>query len=216
MSCSQIRPRLAEFVYGDLARPEAREVEVHLRSCPACRKEQTALAGVRRLLDCGGTVLVPADLPAIYRRAADMERRRARIWRRAGIAALGVAAAVLIVAMLLRLEIHADARQVVIRWGTLAELSERQALSPLEADPALARSRLPELQSELDVLSELVQGLTEEQDARERRIAVDRASFRAELDELRRQTILHWMATERDVAALCGTQLTSTQKGGLP
>jgi Putative zinc-finger len=213
MNCSQVRQRLAEFVYADLAPPEAWEVEAHLRSCPECRKDKTALAGVRSLLDCGGTVSVPADLPAIYRRAAEMQKRRASIWRRSSIAALGAAAAVLIVAMVLRLEIHADARQVVIRWGTLAE---RQALSPLEADPALARSRLPELQSELAVLSELVQGLTEEQDARERRIAVDRASFRAELDELRRQAILHWMATERDVGALYGTQLTSTQKGGLP
>ena len=216
MNCSQIRQRLAELVYGDLAPPEAQEIEAHLHSCPECRKEQTALASARRLLDCAGTVAIPADLPAIYRRAAEMQRRRARIWRRAAIATLGAAAAVFIAAMVLRLEIRADASQVVIRWGTPAELSERQALSPMEAGSVLARSRLPELQSELDVLSELVQGLTEDQDARERRIAEDRAFLRAELDEFRRQAALHWMATERDVAALCGTQLISTQKGGLP
>ncbi len=137
MNCSQIRQRLAELVYGDLAPPEAREIEAHLSSCPACRKEQRALAGVRSLLDCDGTVSVPADVAAIYRRAADTQRRRARTWRRAAMATLGAAAAVLIVAMVLRLEIRADARQVVIRWGAQADLSERQLLSPLQADSAL-------------------------------------------------------------------------------
>jgi anti-sigma factor RsiW len=214
MSCSPIRERLAEFVYGDLTPAEAREVEEHIRSCPACRREHAALAGVRSLLDQAGTPAISADLPAIYRRAAEIQGRRARAWRRAGMGILGAAAAVLIVTMLLRLEVRADARQVVIRWGAPAEPQESPIIAPLDVQPAVASRSSSELQGELDILSELIQGLTEQQEVRDRRSAQDRAWFRAQLDELRRQTVQHWMATERDVAALCSTQLNQTPKGG--
>jgi hypothetical protein len=214
MSCLPIRERLAEFVYGDLTPAEAREVEGHIRSCPACRREQVALAGVRGLLDRAGTPAVPADLPGIYRRAAEMQGRRARAWRRAGMGILGAAAAVLIVTMLLRLEVRADARQVVIRWGAPADLPASRIIAPLDARPAVASRGSSEIRDELDILSELIQGLTEQQEVRDRRSDQDRVWFRAELDELRRQTILRWMATERDVAALCSTQLNQTPKGG--
>jgi hypothetical protein len=213
MSCSPIRERLTEFIYGDLAPAEAREVAEHVRTCPACQQEQAALAGVRNLLDRAGTPAIPADLPAIYRRAAELQGRRARAWRRAGIGTLGAAAAVLIVTMLFRLEVRADAGQLVIRWGAPAELS-RSSVAPLDVPPAVASPSSSKIQGELDILSELIQGLTEQQEARDRQGAQDRAWFRAQLDELRRQTVQHWMATERDVAALCSTQLNQTSKGG--
>jgi hypothetical protein len=212
MSCSPIRERLAEFIYGDLTPTEAREVEEHLRSCPACRREQAALVGVRSLLDRAGTRAVPVDLPGIYQRAAESQERRTRLWRRAGIAILGAAAAVLIVTMLLRLEVRAGAGQVVIRWGP-TELP-KAPIAPLDVQPAVASGSSFEIRSELDILSELIQGLTEQQEIRDRQGAQDRAWFRAQLDELRRQTVQHWMATERDVAALCSTQLNQTSKGG--
>jgi hypothetical protein len=213
MSCSPIRERLTEFVYGDLTPAEAREVEEHIRSCPACRREEAALAGVRGLLDRAGTPAISADLPGIYRRAAEMQGRRARAWHRAGIGILGAAAAVVIVTMLLRLEVRADARQVVIRWGAPAELP-KSPIAPLDVQPAVSSRSSSEIRDELDILSELIQGLMEQQEVRDRRSAQDRTWFRAQLDELRRQTVQHWMATERDVAALCGTQLNQTPKGG--
>jgi hypothetical protein len=126
---------------------------------------------------------------------------------------LGVAAAVLVVTMLFRLEVRADARQVVIRWGAPAELP-KSPIAPLDVRPAVASRSLSEIQGELDILSELIQGLTEQQEVRDRQSAQDLVWFRAQFDELRRQTVQHWMATERDVAALCSTQLNQTPKGG--
>jgi hypothetical protein len=213
MSCSPIRERLAEFVYGDLTPAEAREVEEHIRSCPACRREHAAVVGVRSLLDRTGIPAVPTDLPGIYRRAAELQGRRARAWRRAGMGILGAAAAVVIVTMLLRLEVRADARQLVIRWGAPAELP-KSPIAPLHVQPAVASRSSSEIQGELDILSELIQGLTEQQEVRDRQSAQDLVWFRAQFDELRRQTVQHWMATERDVAALCSTQLNQTPKGG--
>jgi Putative zinc-finger len=212
MNCSSIHERLAEFVYGDLTPTETREFEEHIRSCPACRREQVGLASVRSLLDQAGTPPISADLPGIYRRAAEMQGRRARAWRRAGMGIVGAAAAVLLVTMLLRLEVRADARQVVIRWGAPAELP-KSPIAPLDVQRAVASRSTPEMHDELDILSELIQGLTEQQEVRDRQGAQDRAWFRAQLDELRRQTVQHWMATERDVAALCSTQLNQTPKG---
>jgi hypothetical protein len=117
------------------------------------------------------------------------------------------------VTTLFRLEVRADAGQVVIRWGAPAELP-KSPIAPLDVQPAVTSRSSSEIQSELDMLGELIQGLTDQQEVRDRRSAQDRAWFRTQLDELRRQTVQHWMATERDVAALCSTQLNQTSKGG--
>jgi Putative zinc-finger len=221
MSCSEIRQRLAEFVYGDLTRAEVRDIEAHLHGCRACQREHAALAGVRTMLDRAQATSTSLDLPGIYHRLADLQTRRARLWRRTGFVALGAAAAVLLLTIALQLEIRADARQVVIRWGTPPVQPKEGAPVSAEVGSAGALARSGQIQTELQVLNELVQGLreqqqslTDQQQARDERVARDRAALRAELDELRRQTLLHWMATERDVAALCSAQLTHTQTGG--
>ena len=45
MNCDQVREKLIDLVYGELAGPEAAAVEEHLRGCAACRAE---LARLRR------------------------------------------------------------------------------------------------------------------------------------------------------------------------
>src|SRR5439155_7840756 len=103
MNCAAVRARLASLLYGDLPTAEADEVRQHLAGCPSCREEQTAITGLRPLLDAVPAPAVAVDLPRLYRDAAAGQTRRLRRWRGAAVAALAVAAAVVVALLLSRL-----------------------------------------------------------------------------------------------------------------
>jgi hypothetical protein len=211
MNCKEVQSYLAEFVYDDLASATAAKVIEHLQSCVACRQEHAALLHVRQMLDGAAETSPLVDLPGIYRRAAEMERRRFGSWRRVAIAVAGAAAVFLLGALVLRMELRLDANQLVIRWGAMPDLPQKTAPgAPRFVD---GPSSPAETQNQLLILGELVQGLTQQEEMRERQREEDRAWFLAQIGNLRRQTAQQWMATERDVAALCSTQLNQTQKG---
>jgi len=50
MNCDQVREKLIDLVYGELAGPEAAAVEEHLRGCAACRAELARLRRARAAL----------------------------------------------------------------------------------------------------------------------------------------------------------------------
>ena len=107
MNCTDVRTHLPGFLYGDLKPEEVAAVEHHLTTCPACRSERADLERVRQALSGIPAPTVEVDLHQIFRQAAERQARRARRWRRAAIA-LGAVAAVLLLAVGLRLEIRVE------------------------------------------------------------------------------------------------------------
>jgi anti-sigma factor RsiW len=219
MNCPEARGRLPLLLYGDLTPAEAAPVEAHLAGCPACRRESDALAQVRLLLDQAPVPEEPVDLPALYRRAAERQRRRLRRWRWAAVTGFAAAAAVLLLALGLNLEVRLEPHQVVVRWG---RPPDPPAQTPREAPQPAPVAVRPEprpavdLRDQVQVLSELVQALADDVEARDRGHQEQLARLQARLDEWRRQTTQRWMDTERDVAALAGTRWPQPQKGTLP
>ena len=93
MNCDQVREKLIDLVYGELAGPEAAAVEEHLRGCAACRAElarlRRARAALAKFRAGEPEAAPPLTLPAAPRRIALPYRR----W-------IGAAAAVAAVAIL--------------------------------------------------------------------------------------------------------------------
>lgn len=72
----------------------------------------------------------PVDLAALYRVAADRQARVARRWKRVALAAAALAAGVLLVALLPRLEFRASDHEFAVRWGTPPEVAPPPAPDP--------------------------------------------------------------------------------------
>src|SRR5262245_40570616 len=113
MKCHEIHELLPLHLYGDLELNERSAVEEHLSACPECRAELAALGGVRRALDVTPAEFCHVDVASIYRAESDRLHRRSRRWRAAAV--LTAIAAVLLLA--LRVEVRADGRQLIVRWG---------------------------------------------------------------------------------------------------
>ncbi|HZT83556.1 MAG TPA: zf-HC2 domain-containing protein [Gemmataceae bacterium] len=212
MNCTEARARLADLLYGDLSPAERAAVENHLVGCAACRGERAALEGVRRLLDTVPAPAVQVDVATVYQAAADRQTLRARRWRRAAVALVGLAAALLLAA-LLRLEVRLEANQFVLRWGAAPEAPpappERVVVERVER-PA------PDLEERLRVLDDLLHALAEDVDSRDAQTQKDVARLRARLAELQAQNHEHWTETERNVAALYAAHFRVSRKGEQP
>jgi hypothetical protein len=133
----------------------------------------------------------------------------------------------LVLAALLRLEIRWDRYQAIVRWGAPPTPSELAPISsPVLPPPSAVDGPSPqvtELQQQILVLSELVQGLTAgarenaaDWQAHERRQQQRLAALQSQLQDLKRQTTERWIATERDVAALSSNQTIALHKGSVP
>lgn len=196
MTCSETRDRLALLLYGDLPPDEAARVRDHLRTCPACRAEEAALAQVRHLLAVAPAPRVAVDLAGVYRRAAEQQARRSRRWRRAALVMTAAAVAVLVAAAL-RFEVRVESHQLSLRWADVAAPP-----APAPAPPApVAKTTAPDakFREQMQVLGELVHGQEEVIGQLQDQIA-----------ELRRQLAANarrWQSTERDVAALASNPI---------
>src|SRR5262245_18279786 len=107
MDCNQLREMLPLHVYGDLSADQAVAVERHLEQWSGCRAEAVGLGQVRHGLGASLATDVSRDLPRLYRQAAEHVQKRVRRWRMLAVAGLSLAAALLI-AFLLRVEVHFD------------------------------------------------------------------------------------------------------------
>jgi hypothetical protein len=205
MNCPDVRVHLPALVYGDLNAQEVAAVEVHLTTCPACRKERTDLERVRQALTAMPAPTVEVDVHRIFRQAADRQARRARRWRRAALA-LGAAAALLLFVVGLRLEVRAEAGQLVIRWGNAPakeiEPAPRKAPTPRVVAEQPGPDSLPELERRLRLNNDLIHAVAQDVEDRDRTYRDLLTQLRAALDTLARQTARQWTETERNVAAL--------------
>jgi hypothetical protein len=226
MNCNHVQAELAAFLYGELEPEQAARVNSHVQACALCQARSAENHEVRRLLDLVPAVDVPIDMPALWRQCACRQAQKARHWRRSARWLAGALAAGVVLAFLCRLEIGVAKHQLTLRWGAVptqaepADASAVAAATPHVSDDH--REKLLDMQKQLLVLGELVQGLAAEAEergasgeARERRHEQRIARLQDQLDELRRQTTQRWVATERDLAALSGSH-SSFSQGNLP
>jgi hypothetical protein len=137
---------------------------------------------VRRALDAApAPPLPPVDVAAIYRAAFDRQARLARRWKRTAAVGALVAAGLLLVAVLPRLEVRFNNEEFAVRWGAPPPVvvAPVPPLPPSPApDPRLlaqvkkldARTReLDTLTTELHSLKELLLTLAADVDERDRK-----------------------------------------------
>jgi len=206
MNCESVRAKLPELLYGDLEPGEAGAVRNHLQSCTGCRRDEAALRHLRRLLEAVPTPAVSVDLGQVYRQAAERQQGSVRRWRRAAVLLFGAAAAVVAFAVLPRFEVRVDGSQLVLRWANppAAEVPAQPRPSIAQVDHPEPRSS-PQLEEQVQVLNELVQGQREEM-----------AQLQTQIGDLRQQLAAgtqRWLTTERDIAALSNSQLIARKKG---
>jgi hypothetical protein len=216
MNCPDVRARLPALAYDGLSPAEREPLDKHLAACPSCRKELDELRQVRRLLAAVPAPAVPVDLPALYRRAAELQARRLRRWRRLAVAS-SAAAAVLFLLFGLGLEVRVEAHQVVLRWGTPpaatpdAPAPDHQAQVPPEQPPPAPAVTADQVRT----LQQLVQALAEDAQERDYRTQQQVDQLQASLRQFQQQQALRCGAVERDVAALYSAQFP-TRKGTNP
>jgi hypothetical protein len=201
MKCTDVRAALPLLLYGEPSAEEKAALIDHLAGCPDCRRERQALEGVRRLLDSASVPQIEVDLPRLYQTQAERQVRRLRRWRRVALVA-GAAAALLLLAVGLRLEIRLESGQMVVRWGDPPpSASGGTGVSPVQVTDR--RDAYPtETEAELRVLSDLIHALKRDADGRDQRFAERLARLQAQVQAIRSQADRRWNATEQDVAAL--------------
>lgn len=212
MTCFDVRAALPALVEQQLTPEEAGQVEKHLTDCAACRRERQALAHVCRLLDQLPVPTATVDLPALYRRAAEREERRALRWRRLAVAGVTAAAACLLLTLGLRLEVRVEAHQAVVRWGMPPDV----AVPPSPPSPSPAA--VPSVNAEdVALLRSLVHALAEDVATRDRRQHEALARVEGDVLDARRQADRRFNTNERTVAAVVTLiQTAVAQRGEKP
>jgi hypothetical protein len=191
MNCSAVRDHLPLYVYGDLPEDVSDLVRQHLIGCAACRREHAGLLEVRQLLDATPAPAVSVDIAGVYQHAAEQAASRQRRWRRIAVAGWGAVAAVLLVALFCRFEVHVEGHQLTLRWGN-------PPAAPVPPSPAVVTID-PE---SLRLLQELTQALATEVEMCDARQQVALARLREELHFVQQQFESRWAAAAEDVAAL--------------
>jgi hypothetical protein len=209
MNCDRIRALLPAAAYGDLPPDECIQVNEHLASCTACQREQAGLRQVRQQLDSLPPPAVRIDIPRVLQAASHEQLRRGRRWMFAGA---GIAAAILIGLVALKLEIRSDGHQLVIRWGTPPPLA-----TPFEATPApserVVLASSAESEERFKLMNDLWNALARDAEDRDARHKAEIARLQARLNQWQAQSTQRMAATERDVAALYNVQFNPIAKG---
>jgi hypothetical protein len=210
MNCTEVRNRLAELLYEDLPPADRERLNEHLAVCAQCRSEYGSLQEVQQTLNRIPVPEVSVSMPLLFRQVADRQARAGRRWRTVALTVSGLAAAIML-ALAFRLEVRLDGEQVVIRWGSTDRIAEKTSPAPQDAE--LPQNHLPfspVSESELQPLRGLIQTLTEdmdklsrEVDARDRRQQQNLARLQEQLTQLR-------MFAQRQVAL---TMADSAKKG---
>jgi hypothetical protein len=196
MKCTDARAVLPLLIYGELEPKEQAALQDHLAHCAACRRERQALTSVRKLLDAAPVPRVAVDLPRLYQTQAD--RQALRSWRRVAVVAAAVAA-LLLLAVWLRLEVRLGSDQLVVRWGAPPDTA------PTPIPPQLTASQTalpPETEAELRVLSDLIHALKQDADGRDRHVEERLDRLQRHVQILQAQADQRWSTTEESVAAL--------------
>jgi hypothetical protein len=162
MTCSEVRPLLPLWIYGDLEPASYAAVDQHLAGCVMCQREVEALRQVRRLLTAVPAPQVDVSLPHLYQAAAEQQQQRVRTWRRIALVC-GLAAAVLVVLIAGRLQMRLSAGELVLHWGTPAPPPVEPPALQVPPPAAPLDRQLPE---QVHILRELIHALKQDVDER--------------------------------------------------
>jgi anti-sigma factor RsiW len=203
MNCTEARDLLPALLYGHAPSTDAEGVRTHLSNCAACRGEFAELERVRRALDSVPAPAVAVDLPRIFQEAAAVQQRRARRWRRATVAACALAASLLIV-VLMRLEVRADANQLVVRWGDAPK--EQPLIEQPRPEPTVIVQREvvfePEVEGQVRILRDMVHALAGSIENRDAQLVQILALLKSRFDTLQVQDTRRWSENDKNFAAL--------------
>jgi hypothetical protein len=218
MNCSQARAQLPALLYGDLPHEEAGQVQAHLTSCAACRREAEALQQVRHALD---TLPVPAlhqDLPGLYREAAVREKQRRRRWRRAAVLLAVASAAALVFVWRSSWELRLERHQVVLSWGSPPGMDVSPRPTPAFPFAEHASGGTPagpgEVEDRLRLLTDVVQAMATDAELREARRQQEVAALQDEVRSLEQQMAA--MPTEQSTTVLDTVLSPQSPKGAWP
>lgn len=165
---------------------------------------------IRRLLDAIPAPNVePVDVAAIYRDAAAIQARSARRWKRATCAGALVAASVLLVAILPKLEVKVTGSEFVVRWGP-ADPPPVQPAPVVHDESVIARlgeldahvTRTVHHEKKLKDLEDLLLTLAVDVDDRDGKRKAELAALARDLRLLRSGTQEQFQQTEKTNAAL--------------
>jgi hypothetical protein len=203
MNCNQARELFPALLYDNPADADAVAAREHLAGCPACRQEFAELQHVRQTLDAVAVPAVSVDVSRVFQRAAALEQRRARRWRRAAVAVCALAASLLLV-VVLRLELRLDAHQLVIRWGEMPE--EPPIIAPPTPEPTVIVQREivtdPKVEEQLRVLHDTVHALAGSQETRDQQLRLVMGLMQARFESLQLLDTRRWSENDRNFAAL--------------
>ena len=210
MNCPEVRAALPLLIYGE-ANPQNAALREHLTRCADCRREQQALESVRRMLDEAPVPRIEVDLRRLYQSLADRQARRLRRWRRVALV-FGAVAAVLLLAIGLRVEVRLQSGQMLVRWGDPPPAPPVGPAGKPDAAVAESPAGKPDLREDLRVLSDLIHALKQDADDRDQHFDERLDRLQKHVLALQSQADLRWDATEHDVAAL----YILTRKGEKP
>ncbi|HEV3144260.1 MAG TPA: zf-HC2 domain-containing protein [Gemmataceae bacterium] len=213
MQCSDARPLLPLHVYGDVAASERAALEEHLAECPACRQELAAFRTLREQLSAVPVPSPVVDVGRILHVQMVRQQRRTRRWQLVALAA--VAATVLV--LLTRLEVEANGRQFVIRWGKpepAPVVVELPVVTPTPAPVSSEPSR--EMLERLQVMNDLIHALADTVETGDRQRREDLLRLQMELANLRLRTQQQYLETQHDVDALYIARFGSPVEGEKP
>lgn len=208
MNCEQARAMLPEYVYGDLAAGPRQELAQHLMGCSACGAAKRDLDALRQGLDAAPPPKARVDLAALYRDVAGGERRQRRRWRRLAWTA-SAAAAVLLIAFGLRIEVRSHDREIVIGWG----LPSKPAPAPAAIEaPAVP----PTLLTEFQLVKELIHALAADVEQRDQQRLEALTALEKRLDTATAMSNNRWNTTQNNVRALYTAYFGTREKGATP
>lgn len=136
-------------------------------------------ADVRRLLDkVPAPTVAVVDAGAVYAAALDREVRSARRWRRVAVSGAFVAAAVMLAAVLPKMDVRVGGSELVVRWGDPAPVPP----APVPAPPPAPATPDPAILARLDALDDRSRALAD-QDAKLRELRDLILTVAADVDE---------------------------------
>ena len=147
--CPEYADLMGGYVLGSLAPAEREEMERHLQTCEACRREYEALSGLPSLLDRIEPADVPPPLPSdsledavldqVARERGRRNRRLAGLRRPPRVALFGAAAALLAVLLVTALLVFADEDDAAYAFGDLRGTPGAEGSFVLNSVPAGTR-----------------------------------------------------------------------------
>jgi hypothetical protein len=212
MRCEDARPLLPLHAYGDLAASERAALEEHLAQCGDCRRELVEFQNLRDQLNAPPSPESHVNVGRIYLLQTLRRQRQTRRWQFVALSAIAAAAVV----MLTRLDIQANAGQLVIRRGKpepVAVVEKPPAVSvavPAPAEPSR------EVMERLQVMNDLIHALADSIETGDQQRREDLQRLQMELASLQRRSQQQFDETQENVDALYAAQFGPRAEGTKP